>query len=137
MKVFLDANILFSASSVTSVTRKLLMAVLCNGQAVTGSHAWEEALRNIRRKRPENLPNLHDLKAQVSITYAFTTFSEGSSLPDEDKPILGGAIAAGCTHLWTSDKRHFVSLYGKRIQGVSIVSSVMLADEIMERGGKL
>jgi hypothetical protein len=51
-------------------------------------------------------------------------------IADRDKPILAGAIGAGCTHLWTSDRLHFGNLYGEVFHGVRIVSSIHMADEL-------
>lgn len=130
MKVFLDANVLFSASDSGSATRHLLDRVLHAGAAVTSPHAWEEARRNLAQKRAQHLQGLSALQCQVSITHAFKLPS-GVDLPDKDLPILAGAIGANCSHLWTSDRLHFGSLYGRVVHGVRIVSSLQLAEELM------
>ena len=129
MKVFLDANILFSASDRNSATRTLLERVAQEGQVVTSPHAWEEARRNLEAKRPHLLAGLGELESYVSITHAFL-LPDSVSVVEKDQPILAGAVGAKCTHLWTSDRTHFGSFYGKRIAGVKVVSSVMLADAI-------
>ncbi len=56
-------------------------------------------------------------------------------LVEKDKPILAGAIGAGCTHLWTSDRLHFGPFYGTVVHGVRIVSSIQQADTLHERSG--
>jgi len=127
VKVFLDANILFSASDEKSATRKLLDTLSRCGKPVTSPHAWEEARRNLDQKRPHLLPGLERLV--VTITHAFT-LPPDVEVADKDKPILAGAIGAGCTHLWTSDRLHFGNLYGTTVHGVAIVSSIQLADAI-------
>jgi predicted nucleic acid-binding protein len=129
MKVFLDANILFSASDRRGATRALLDWLARGGEAVTSPHAWEEARRNLAAKRPHLLPGLLDLETRVATTHAFRPPCDSRMLV-KDKPILAGAIGAGCTHLWTSDRTHFGALYGKNVAGVRIVSSVMLAEAI-------
>ena len=43
-------------------------------------------------------------------------------LADKDRPVLLAAIGVGATHLLTGDFRHFGPLYGKRIEGVLILS---------------
>ncbi|HSH09464.1 MAG TPA: hypothetical protein VK995_03695 [Oceanipulchritudo sp.] len=49
MKVFLDANILFSASNPQWLTRHLLDALEQSGAALTSSdYVWDEAERNVR-----------------------------------------------------------------------------------------
>ena len=50
MKVFLDANILFSGSDANSRIYKLLRIIQTHGKCVTNSYAIEEARRNIERK---------------------------------------------------------------------------------------
>ena len=134
MKVFLDANILFSASDSRSATRRLLLEVIQFGAAWTSAHAWEEARRNLHVKRPVNLAGLDDLRQHVQVTHAFAPVP-GVDLPEEDQPILSGAIGARCTHLWTSDRRHFGRFYGRQLQGVLVASSTMLADELSGKSG--
>ncbi len=126
MKVFLDANILFSASDVDSATHSLLDRVARHGKLVTSAHAWEEARRNLERKRPHLLAGLEEMRRRLTVTYAFR-LPPDVDIVDKDKPVLAGAIGSGCTHLWTSDRRHFGQLYGKTIHGVVIISSVQLA----------
>jgi uncharacterized protein len=133
MKVFLDANVLFSAADPESATRRLLEAVAGQGEAVTSPHAWEEARRNLQHKRPAHLEGLEDVGSRVKITGAFAK-APSVGLPDCDIPILSGAIGSECTHLWTSDKRHFGKLYGRSIGGVRVVSSIALADELLKHG---
>lgn len=129
MKVFLDANILFSASDEKTATRRLLGRVSRGGQLVTSPHAWEEARRNLNRKRPNLLEGLDKLRSVVTLTHAFNLPS-GLHVAEKDKPILAGAIGAACTHLWTSDRLHFGDLYGTTLHGVLIVSSIQLVDEL-------
>jgi predicted nucleic acid-binding protein len=133
MKVFLDANVLFSAGATSSATRRLLDALLRQATAVTNHHAWEEAWRNLDHKRPEHLQGLLALRSQVIFSEALRSVDE-FDLPDKDQPILGAAVGAGCTHLWTSDQRHFGKFYGQTILGVRVISSVMLADELLAKG---
>ncbi len=129
MRVFMDANILFSAADPDSATRILLDRVLECGEAVSNQHAIEEARRNLAAKRPQFLTEFERIKKLVTITMAFTTV-EGVDLPVEDTPVLAGAVGARCTHLLTGDRRHFGKLYGRTIRRVRIVSSVMLVDEM-------
>jgi predicted nucleic acid-binding protein len=133
VKVFLDANILFSASDEKSATRRLLDLLSRHGAVFTGPHAWEEARRNLERKRPHLLAGLDGLRGTVTITHAFTLPPE-LPVAEKDKPVLAGAIGASCTHLWTSDRLHFGGLYGKTVHGVAIVSSLQLADALAATG---
>ena len=129
MRVFIDANILFSAAYKKSATRELLNKIIKKAEAVTNPHALEEAMRNIKLKRPENIKELIQLKNQIIISNAF--FRDFViNIPVEDIPILAGAIGSQCTHLWTGDRKHFGRYYGKIFHGVKIVSGTMLADEL-------
>ncbi len=128
MKVFLDANVLFSASDTRSATRKLLEAVALAHEVITSAHAWEESRRNLERKRPQFLSGLESLGERIKISKAFELPRERPyGVAEKDVPILAGAIGARCTHLWTSDRQHFGHLYGKSVQGVMVLSSIQLA----------
>jgi predicted nucleic acid-binding protein len=129
VKVFLDANVLFSASDERSATRRLLDRLSNHGEVVTSPHAWEEARRNLERKRPHLLEGLERLRHTVGTTHAFRRPPD-VEVEEKDMPIMAGAIGASCTHLWTSDRLHFGSHYGSTIHGVSIVSSTQLADAL-------
>ena len=111
----------------------LLEELLRHAPAVTHHHAWEEAWRNLDHKRPAHLPGLLALRSRLVFSDAFRVVEE-RELPDKDRPILGAAVGAGCTHLWTSDQRHFGRFYGKLLHGVLVVSSTMLADELSAKG---
>ena len=45
----------------------------------------------------------------------------GIILPEKDWPILLSAIRAKATHLLTGDRRHFGTLYGQTIGGVTVL----------------
>ena len=131
MKVFLDANILFSASDAGSATRRLLEELALAHGLVTSAHAWEEARRNLERKRPHLLSGLEGIARLVEITRAFQMPGDlDGTLAEKDVPILAAALGARCTHLWTSDRKHFGSLYGKSMHGVVILSSIQVADQL-------
>ena len=131
MRVFLDANILFSAADSQSATRQLLDEVLERAEVVTNLHALEEARRNLQIKRPQHLDGLAAIQRRIAMTAAFDNRIQ-AQLPQEDIPVVAGASGSGCSHLWTSDRRHFGRYYGKKIGGVLVVSSIMLADLLNE-----
>jgi len=133
VKIFVDANILFSASQKESPTRKVFEAATLYAEIVSNVHAWEEAKRNLLLKRPQYSAGLKQLERHVRLSYAFYK-DLTIDLPQQDVPVLSGAIGSECTHLWTSDKRHFGKFYEKKIQGVTVVSSVMLADILIKMG---
>jgi hypothetical protein len=133
MRIFLDANILFSAANHLSKTRKLLIAASRYADLITGFHPHEEAIRNLLLKSPAHSSGLEDLRKYVKISNAF--YNPGiQNLPEQDIPVLAGAIGAKCLFLWTSDKRHFGKLYGTKVHEVTVISSQMLVDLLIEKG---
>ena len=133
MKVFVDANILFSAADPGSASRLLLDALRKRAAVVVNEHVWEEARRNVALKRPALTQALAELKPRLHFTALLANVSD-TGLPDKDLPVLGGAAASRCTHLWTGDRRHFGSLYGQTIRGTLIVSGGQLADQLEREG---
>jgi hypothetical protein len=133
MRVFADANVLFSAADPSSATRILLDALFTHASVVVNEHVWEEARRNIAMKRPGLTDSLEELKGRFLFSSKMAPVTN-SHLPDDDQPVLGGAVAARCSHLWTGDKCHFGHLYGKTISGALVVSATVLADELTRKG---
>ena len=133
MRVFLDANVLFSAADRTSSIRVLFDMVARHSEMVTCPHAAEEARRNIILKRPRHSIEIERLLTSIEVSHAF---SQGVPvhLPPEDMPILAGAMGSRSTHLWTGDKRHFGSLFGKTIAGVTVVNATMVLDIAVNHG---
>ena len=133
MRVFLDANILFSASHARSRTRAFLDLVFQHAECLTNAYALEEARHNLELKFPSALPRLDSLVKKCELIPALVV-EPGVELKAKDIPILGGAIAGNATHLLTGDERDFGVFFGKAIRGVKIVSPRMLADEMVHRG---
>ena len=132
MKVFLDANILFSASFQKSALREFLDDLASVAELVTSQHAVEEARRNVASKRAANSAALETFLLTVH-AFAVEAFDVEVTIAEKDIPILCGAIATNADFLLTGDKKDFGSLYGEEIQGVKVVSVAMLVDELIER----
>lgn len=133
MKVFLDANILFSAALPGSKLRGMIQTLLRHSACVTNRHAREEAERNLQIKRPDCVRELRDLLTRIPIHEGLAELA-AVEIRDKDKPILAGAINAGCSHLVTGDKRDFGHLFDRNVQGVRIVTPRTLADELVTLG---
>ncbi len=129
MKIFLDANILFSAAQSHSRMRALLDLLFDQADCLTNEYAIEEARRNLAAKFPDGVKTLERLVKRCEIISQLATDLE-VELPRKDQPILGGAVAGRATHLLTGDERDFGKFWGKTIQGVKIVSPRMLAEEL-------
>ena len=133
MRVFLDANVLFSASNTGSSIHGLVASLKRQSACVTNAHATEEASRNLQAKRPAWLSEFLALSTGIERAEVLVDVSD-SGVQDKDKPILGGAVAAHCTHLVTGDRQDFGALIGQAYRGVRIVTPKMLADELVELG---
>jgi predicted nucleic acid-binding protein len=129
MKIFLDANILFSAALPHSRMRAFLDLLFDQAGCLTNEYAIEEARRNLAAKFPEGVKTLERLVKKCEIVSRLAVGLE-VELPSKDQPILGGAVAGNATHLLTGDERDFGKFWGKTIQGVKIVSPRMLAGEL-------
>ncbi|MHB8523795.1 MAG: PIN domain-containing protein [Limisphaerales bacterium] len=132
MRIFLDANILFSGARRGSRLRALLDILMKHCECVTNAYAVEEARRNLELKDPTRLREFQALVKQCGLVTTLVT-ELPVTLESKDIPILGGAIAGKATHLLTGDARHFQRHYGKTIQGVKVVSPKMMADELVKR----
>lgn len=120
-RVFLDANVLFSAAYREDSGLARLWEL--EGVVLLSSHyAVEEARRNLP---PDARGRLAELVATVDLrsepASEVRPLPEEVSLPANDERILRGAIAARATHLLTGDRKAFGRYYGRTIEGVSIL----------------
>src|SRR5262245_55078747 len=102
LRVFLDANVLFSAAY-REGAGLLKLWELPKVRLMTSAYAAEEARRNLdtveRRGRLERL-----LEGVAVVSDApDMPLPRGIQLPEKDAPILRAAMAAGATHLLTGD----------------------------------
>jgi uncharacterized protein len=113
-RIFLDANVLFSAAYLEHSGLARLWT-LHDIVLLTSPHAIEEARRNLAIDRPAALARLKRLTAATSIV----AVPQGLRLPEnvrldsKDQPILLGAIYGKADYLLTGDARHFEHLYGE------------------------
>jgi predicted nucleic acid-binding protein len=130
MRIFLDANILFSAARPGSRMRAFLEVLSQEADLLTNAYAVEETRRNLELKSPNGLKSLERLVRRCEMVSQLAADLE-VELPLKDRPILGGAIAGHATHLPTGDERDFGRFWGKAVRGVKIVSPRMLAEEVL------
>ena len=128
MRVFLDANILFSAAWKEDADAALLfdLAEARNCELSTSRLALEEARRNMARKRPARQSALERLVGQTRIgkepAGTHLALAREHGLPDKDIPILAAAVAQGAHMLVTGDQRDFGHLYGARPAEVEVTN---------------
>jgi hypothetical protein len=135
MRVFLDANVLFSAAKSDGAVRQLLRLLLERGhECWADAYVVAEARRNLAAKGPGAvevldalLPHLH-LAAATQDTAATTLVAW---LPEKDRPVLAAAIRLRCDALVTGDRTHFGAGYGRDFGGVVIHSPRSLAEQVL------
>ena len=136
MRVFLDANILFSAAKSDGAVRLLLTLLLKAGHELrVDGYVTEEARRNLAAKAPESLAALEALLSRMhreGAQHADAALEAKLPLPEKDRPVLAAAIRHGCAALVTGDRSHFGALYGKTLHGVAIHSPRSLAEALLK-----
>ena len=133
MRVFLDANALFSASNAGSNIARLIAWLIERETAVTSDLAVEEARKNLALKRADWLPAFEKMLGGVEVVPS-VLFDLPVPLEAKDAPLLCAAIRSRCGFFATGDRRDFGHLYGQMVQGVEVVSLLRLA-EILGAGG--
>lgn len=135
MRIFLDANILFSAAKSDGAVRRLLdLLIKARHECCADGFVMEEARRNLAAKAPDGLAMLDSLLARMEVAgvQPFDAALDAAlPLPDKDRPVLAAAIRLGCTALVTGDRTHFGPLYGKTFRGVTIYSPRSLAQALL------
>ena len=136
MRIFLDANILFSAARADGAMRTLLSLLQSREHVLVASPSvLIEASRNLEHKA--NSAALSDLMAiQSTLEISSREHGDGSAthtawLHTKDRHVLAAAIALKCDALVTGDKTHFGSGYGERFGNVLILSPRMAAEMLL------
>ena len=117
-RIFLDANVLFSAAyrPEAGITR---LWALKNVELITSDYAAEEARVNLSKE--DQWQRLQELLKSVRIVVGLAPLPRSFTLPEKDQPILQAALQAQATHLLTGDKRHFGKFFGRRLSGILIL----------------
>lgn len=129
-RLFLDANVLFSAAYGSPGIEKLWDlqdAERC--RLLVSRFVIAEARRNLSESG-----QIERLEARLESTLVVPESPAGGcpvELPDKDRPVLSAAMAAGATHLVTGDRRHFGAFYGLTVAGLMILPP---ADYLRARG---
>ena len=130
MRVFLDANVLFSAAyrETNSVRAFFTLARAGACTLCTSSHAVEEARRNLRLKHPARVSDLEHLLELVEVVPeppgTALAWALNIGLPAKDAPILAAAVEARCPILATGDRSDFGALMGRRLKGTVVMLPV-------------
>ncbi len=134
LRIFLDANVLFSAARASGAMRQMLHALRGQGHTlVADDYVCIEARRNLTAKASAvALQDLDAMLNDVELRGTKQTISteqarEAQWLPEKDRPVLLAAITLRCDALVTGDKTHFGPGYGRRFAGVMLYSPAQLA----------
>ncbi len=134
MRVFLDANILFSAAKSAGAVRQLLHLLLDGGhECWVDEYVVIEARRNLAAKAPDASIAFEALLARLHTSIAQAPGPElklVNWLPEKDRTVLAAAIRLRCDALVTGDRTHFGPGYGKMFAGVTIHSPRSLAEQL-------
>ena len=134
MRVFLDANILFSAAKSNGAVRELLRLLLDRGhECWVDDYVVIEARRNLAAKETHALIAFEALLMRLHISPAQAPGPELKLvcwLPEKDRTVLAAAMRLRCDALVTGDRTHFGPGYGKMFGGVTIHSPRSLAERL-------
>ena len=131
MRIFLDANVLFSAARADGAIRQLLRELQARKHIlVAGPLVITEARRNLENKaNAATLPWLASmlLAMETSASEPRLVAADVEWLVEKDRHVLRAAIQMRCDVLVTGDVTHFGAGYGRTFDGVKILSPRMTA----------
>jgi uncharacterized protein len=135
MRVFLDANILFSAAKSDGAVRQLFNLLAdARHECWVDEYVVIEARRNLGAKYPDALATLETLLKRSRISPAQApgpALTLVNWLPEKDRPVLAAAMRLRCDVLVTGDQKHFGAAYGKVVGGVAIHTLRSLAELLL------
>jgi len=139
VRLFLDANVLFSAARNPEGRAAAMLALAERGlcELLTSPHAVEEARRNLNLKHPDRAARLDQMLRAVVIGREASpqgvAWALAQVLPPKDAPILAAAADAQADLLVTGDLTHFGHLYGKTIRGLKVVTPATALARVVGR----
>ena len=119
-RLFLDANVLFSAAY-RERSRLLKLWDVPEAQVITSRYAAAEARRNLSTRKQQTRLEAILGKTELIDESDRGTVDDEERLPDKDRPILRAAVLGKATHLITGDFSHFGRFFGEPLQGVIIM----------------
>ena len=141
MRLFLDANVLFSAAYSPAGRARALFHLAERGRCKlsASTHVIDEALRNLRTKAPARLPKLDELLSIVEQVPAarpdLVAWAAAKGLPDNDAPVLATAVSSSAEILVTGDRTHFGHLFGRSVGGTVVASLSDALDTVLKEHG--
>lgn len=141
MRLFLDANIVFSAAHREEGRPQDLIALARGGhcELLTSPHALEEARRNLERKSGRFGQRLARALATIAVVgeapATLVEWAQAQGLPLKDAPILAAAVHAKADLLVTGDTRDFGHLFGRTMRGTRVVTPASAIDLVLKAAG--
>ncbi len=120
MKLFVDANVLFTAAYSPKGKAAFFFDSLASF-IVTSDYAAEEARRNILAKKPASSAWLENILAQIKIIASAQGDTCPIDLPSKDQPVFLSALRTKATHLLTGDLKDFGAHMNKPEESVGII----------------
>lgn len=139
MRLFLDANVLFSAAWSDDNRLRVFFDLADSGVCllVSSAFAMDEAQRNIALKRPESASRLSALFARIERVAearpAVAQWAVEQGVPAKDAPILAAARQAGAEVLVTGDVAHFGHLFDREVEGLRVLSPAAALVFLLDR----
>ena len=117
-RLFLDANVLFSAAY-RAKSGLLLLWRVKRVTLLTSPYAIEEARRNLEDEIQRS--RLRRLTRSVEKVQTISSQPLEIELPAKDEPILPAALAGRASHLIAGDWKHFGKFFGKKVMGILVL----------------
>ena len=142
MRVFLDANVVFSAAFSPNGRSLALFRLAAIGRATlhVSSHVLGEAHRNLTVKAEHRMDDLGVLVKQMQLVAEaspkLASWATEHGLPASDAPVLAAAVSGQAEYLVTGDRTHFGHLFGQRVGGVTVVSPAEMLSTLLDNVGE-
>ncbi|MCY3775290.1 MAG: DNA-binding protein [Candidatus Aminicenantes bacterium] len=134
MRLFLDANVLFTAAHNPRGKAALVIELSRQGhwEISSSAYAIEEARRNLERKLPEFVRNLDVFSDVLQIAPHAVGLEFPHWLPTKDQPIFRAAVTCRATHLLTGDLNDFGAFMNQpeKTSGIRIQTVASFLDRL-------
>lgn len=136
MKIFIDANVLFSAAwSEHSAPFQLIdQADAFGAEPCSSRYAFDETARNLSKKAPQKMDALVTLATKVKLLSEARELPTHLDLRSKDRPIAATALAHGCEWLVTGDQKDFGPWLDKekRLEGMRVLSPAKAMQRLIQ-----
>lgn len=137
MRVFLDANVLFSAAYLDRSRVRAIFQLAETGlcELTSSAYAVDEARRNVGLKHPDRRAELERLVGRISICgepgAELAAWAAGLEISAKDAPIIAAAAQAGAAWLVSGD-RGFSRIHGRQLRGVEVMLPAVALARLIE-----